>query len=89
MKDSEISRSSMLMEFEIRIMIFALSAFRVDGASLDALEESPGMPLWWNGRRGGLKIRSRKRWGFKSLQGHQKLWPHFYRIPGVDSGRIA
>jgi hypothetical protein len=45
MKDTEISRSSMLMEFEIRIMIFALSAFRVDGASLYALEESPGCAL--------------------------------------------
>jgi hypothetical protein len=28
------------------------------------------MPLWWNGRRDGLKIRFREEWGFKSLQGH-------------------
>jgi hypothetical protein len=28
------------------------------------------MPQWWNGRRGGLKIRYREVWGFKSLLGH-------------------
>ncbi len=31
------------------------------------------MPLWWNGRRDGLKIRFREEWGFKSLQGHHHL----------------
>ena len=40
------------------------------------------MPLWWNGRRGGLKIRFRKEWGFKSLQGH-----HPNRSPKI--GRIS
>src|SRR3954470_20533988 len=30
----------------------------------------PRVPRWWNGRRGGLKIRCRKAWGFKSLPGH-------------------
>jgi hypothetical protein len=37
------------------------------------------MPLWWNGRRDGLKIRFREEWGFKSLQGH-----HPYQLPLFD-----
>ncbi len=40
------------------------------------------MPLWWNGRRDGLKIRFREEWGFKSLQGH-----HLDRSPKI--GRIS
>src|SRR5579872_4453671 len=38
------------------------------------------VPRWWNGRRGGLKIRCRKAWGFKSLPGHHWFAPE----PGAN-----
>jgi D-alanyl-D-alanine carboxypeptidase len=43
------------------------------------LARSRAVPLWWNGRRGGLKIRFREEWGFKSLQGHHICLPCFRR----------
>ena len=44
-------------------------------------------PAWRNGRRSGLKIRSRKAWGFESPGGHQPYNGEIARKPHPADGK--